>query len=121
MTAAEDRRDELEALLLRFATLVFPADTARQGAFADEVLKAADAYADAKRRPPRKPGTPSAKSPAVHYALTYSGGIVRPACRPHRHSGPVGDRKLTATVKSVTCGHCRKTPAWQQAASAGGP
>jgi hypothetical protein len=111
VTAAGDRREELEALLWREK---IPAPLVA------EVLASADAYAKAFRpaapeKPPvpRKPPVPTAGGPAaVHYA---AGARGLPACRPGDWVAVQG-WAVTVAVEFVTCGHCRKTPAWQEAA-----
>jgi hypothetical protein len=111
MSAAEDRREELEADL--WHAKVAPELVAG-------ILAKADAYAKAYRpSAPKKPAEPK-PPPAVHYGLTKRGGVVRPACRPGRQSGG-GGWQMTATADSVTCGHCRKTDAWQAASRADPP
>lgn len=100
MTAAEDRHEELEALLWRNGV---PAPLVA------EILAAAGAYAKAAARAPKKPAEPR-KPPAVHYALAGRG---HPACRPFdllsaRNWAVSGD------LKAVTCGHCRKIFARQE-------
>lgn len=47
----------------------------------------------------------------VHYAPS---GIT-PACLPHDLPAASRRRKATADLASVTCWHCRKTGAWQEA------
>lgn len=94
MTAAGDRREELEAVCWR-NNLPAP--------LVAEILTAADAYAKAFR--PRDPRPPAPrKPPAVHYMLT---GRPNPGCRPF--DPPLGKRWLVTTdLDAVTCGHCRK-------------
>ena len=103
--AAEDRREELEGLLWREG---IPAPVVA------EILASADAYAKAFRpRGPGKPPVPTAGGPsAVHYAPAGSGHA---ACRP---GDPLSARNwaVTGDAQDVNCGHCRKTPAWQEAA-----
>jgi hypothetical protein len=108
--AAGDRREELEALLWREKV---PAPLVAK------ILAGADAYAKAFRpaapeKPPvpRKPPLPTAGGPA---AVHYTAGRGRAACRP---GDPLSARgwAVSADAQAVTCGHCRKTPAWQEAA-----
>jgi hypothetical protein len=103
--AAGERREDLEALLWREKV---PAP------LVELILGAADAYAKAFRpRAPRKPPAPTAGGPsAVHYAPAGSGHA---ACQP---GGPLSSRNwaVTGDAQAVDCGHCRKTPAWQEAA-----
>jgi hypothetical protein len=119
MTAAEDRREELEAVIWRsLGKSRADLSMAWQQAHVAAVLAAADVYAKAIRpHAPRKPAAP--KPPlAVHYGLTRKGGIVRPACRPADQLSGSG-WVLTATTEAVTCGHSRKTDAWRDAARPG--
>ena len=103
MTAAGDRREELEALLWRENT---PAPLVAK------ILAGADAYAKAFRQAaPKKPPVPTAGGPAaVHYAPAGSGHA---ACRP---GDPLSARgwAVSADMQAVTCGHCRKTLAWER-------
>jgi hypothetical protein len=109
MTAAEDRREDLEALLWKRVAPAFGRSEAQ--ALVAEILAAADAYAMAGRpRPPKKPaGAPEPR--AVHYAPASSG---YPACRP---ADPLSARNwaVTADRQAVTCGHCRKVLAREPA------
>jgi hypothetical protein len=112
MTAADDRREELEALLWKRAAPAFGRQEAQ--ALVADIMTAADAYAQAARpRVPRKPPGPPAP-PAVHYAHPRGG---YPACRP---GDPLSARnwKTAGDRQAVTCGHCRKTPAWRKAGEA---
>lgn len=105
MTAAEDRREDLEALLWKHR--VPPLLVAK-------ILVAADAYAKASRpRGPKKPPEPK-KPPAVHYAAA---GSEYTACLP---SERWSSTRLVSTVdpQDVTCQRCRKTPAWREAGGA---
>lgn len=113
MTAAEERQEELEAVIRRQLTNITKRPhTANE--CTDAILKAADAYAKASRpRPPRELAEP--KLPAVHYAVPDGGN---PACRPYDFRS-ARHWKVTRDLKAVTCGHCRKTPAWLEAAKAG--
>ena len=92
MTAAEDRREELEAACWR-NNLPAP--------LVAEILTAADAYAIAFRRQPRKKPRP-AKPRSVHYALAGGG---RPACRPY-DSFSARNWPVSGDLEAVTCGHC---------------
>lgn len=114
MTAAEDRREELEAMIWRSLRKArTPLSEAWQQAHVAAVLTAADAYAAAMRpRVPRKPGEPG-KPPATHYAA----GSGHPACRPDSLFS-ARNWASTTTPNAVTCGHCRKTAAWREAGEA---
>lgn len=103
MTVADDRREELEALLWQNA---IPAPVVA------EILAAADGYARASR-PPRVPAEPG-KPPAVHYALEGRG---RPACRPHDLLAGL-NWAVSGDPQTVTCGHCRKIAGAQEAGAA---
>jgi hypothetical protein len=96
VSAAGDRREELEALLWKHA---IPAPLVA------EILAAADAYAKALRRQPR-PKSPAAtgKRHAVHYALAGGG---RPACRPY-DSFSARNWPVSGDLPAVTCGHCAR-------------
>jgi hypothetical protein len=94
MTRAQDRREELEALLWQ--------EKIPEPLIA-RILAAADAYAEAMRpRKPKQPAEPK-KPPAVHYRADN-----RAACQP---GDPLSSRTwvLTTDPEAVTCGHCRKT------------
>ena len=100
MTAAEDRREELEALLWRER---IPAPLVAK------ILVCADAYAKSSR--PREPKPPAPKKPAghrkgpaVHYALEGRG---HPACRPFDLLS-VTNWAVSGDMRDVTCGHCRR-------------
>ena len=84
MTAAGDRREDLEALLWQEK---IPAP------LVELILAAADAYAKAFRpRGPRKPPVPTAGGPAaVHYAPAGSGHA---ACQPGREWTVRGSREI---------------------------
>lgn len=115
MSAASDRREELEAFLWQH---VAPAFTGRRqgAALVAKVMDLSDACVKAVHPPrvPKPAGPPDPKKPpAVHYATTGSG---RPACRPGDWLSVQG-RAVDADPQAVTCGHCRKNPAWQEAAS----
>jgi hypothetical protein len=112
--AASDRREDLEAAIWRSlakARAELPA--AWKQAHVADILAAADAYARAFRpAAPKKPPAPTAGGPAaVHYA---PGGSGHAACRP---GDPLSARgwAVSGDVQSVTCGHCRKTPAFEAA------
>lgn len=115
MTRAEDQREELEAAVWRsLGKARAPLSPAWQQAHVAAVMEAADAYARASRRlGPRKPEL-AAREPkprAVHYAPA---GSVRKACRP---GDPLSSMNWAVTdiLGAVTCGLCRKTPAWLEA------
>ncbi len=112
MTAAEDRREELEAFLWQHVAPAF-ADRRLGAALVAKVMDLSDACVKAVR-PPRAPKSPAGpeKPPAVHYAIAPRGN---PACRPGDWLPPA-NWAVTADAQAVTCGHCRKTPAWQEAA-----
>ena len=93
MTAAENRREELEAVLHREK---IPA------VLQAKILAAADAYAKAFRRDPKPPAP--AKPRAVHFMYT---GRPRPACRPFDLMA-FNNWPVTADLEAVTCGHCRR-------------
>jgi hypothetical protein len=103
VTAAGDRRDELEAELWRL-----PGFTA---VGVDRVLARADAYAKAEARASGEPRPAPAgrKPPAAHFA----GAAGRPACQPHE-TGSSG-WQVTGDPQAVTCEHCRKRPEWREA------
>jgi copper chaperone CopZ len=120
VTAAEDRRDEVEAALWKV-----PGITA---ADVDRVLAAVEAYATVRARRAAQstaaegrtgPGPKAeSKPPAVHYAPAGD----RAACIPYDLSGLAAfGRTLATDPASVTCGHCRKTAAWREASAARGP
>ena len=92
MTAASDRREELEAVCWR-NNLPAP--------LVAEILAAAGAYAKAASRAPKKPAEPR-KPPAVHYALAGRG---RPACRPYDQFSAM-NWAVSGDLEAVTCGHC---------------
>jgi hypothetical protein len=116
MTAAEDRRAELEAVIRRQLTSITKRPhTANE--CTDAILKAADAYAKAYRKPPAPRDPREVKPPAVHYAPIDG---LRTACRPYDHFSATR-WAVTANPQAVTCGHCRKTDAWQAAGRAGDP
>jgi hypothetical protein len=105
VTSARARREELEALCWRNS---LPAPLVA------EILAAADAYVKASRpRAPKKPAEPK-KPPAVHHAVEGRG---HPACRPH---DPFSSRNwaVSGDVRDVTCGHCLKISARQEAGAA---
>lgn len=105
---AEERREELEALLWQHKA---------PPALVAKILAAADAYAKASRPPvPKKLAKPK-KPPAVHYRLPKNG---RPSCRAHAFMSTVTGWAVTPDTAAVTCEHCRKSSPWQQAAEAGG-
>jgi hypothetical protein len=109
MTAAGDRREELEAAIWRsLARAPVPLPAAWKQAHVAAVLAAADAYAKA-RRAPRTPAEVR-YVPAVHYATGPRG---HPACRPGDWVAPTG-WAVAADAQAVTCGHCRKTDAWHR-------
>lgn len=93
MSAAADRKEELEALLWRNGV---PAPLVA------EILKAAVAYAKAARRAPGKAAEP--KPPAVHHAVAGRGN---PACRPFDWHA-AANWAVSGDLKAVTCGHCRR-------------
>lgn len=105
MTAAEDRREELEALLWRESV---PAPLVAR------ILAAADVYAKAAARRasrnPAQPGPPK-KLPSVHYDARTG----RPTCRPGS-AVSAWNWHVTADPQAVTCGLCRRMPAWREAA-----
>jgi hypothetical protein len=110
LTAAEDRREDLEAVIRRQLTNITKRPhTANE--CTDAILKAADAYAKAPRAP-EKPPEPK-KPPAVHYAPLN--GYA--ACRPY-YTRSTQSWAVSADPQVVTCGTCRKTPAWREAAEA---
>ena len=90
MTAASDRREELEALCWRNSV---PAPLVA------EILAAADAYAKSYRDP--KPPA-LRKPPAVHWIQP---GTPHPACRPFDVAS-AGRWLVTTDLDAVTCGHC---------------
>jgi hypothetical protein len=92
MTAADDRKEELEAVLWRNS---LPAPLVA------EILTAADAYAKSYRDP--RPPAPR-KPPAVHWEQP---GTPHPACRPFDVAA-AGRWLVAADLDAVTCGHCRK-------------
>jgi hypothetical protein len=104
VTAAEDRREDLEAILWRLG---------HAPEIVTEVMRAARAYARAAVRDSREPKAPAAeKVPVVHLASVRG----RSACRPH--DPPAFGWKTAGAAGDVTCQHCRKTPAWRDAAGA---
>lgn len=116
MTRAEDRREELEAAVWRsLGKARAPLSPAWQQAHVASVMEAADAYAKASRRlGPRKPelAVREPKPAALHYAPPAMG---YPACRP---DNPFSARNwaVTGRPERVTCGHCLKALARQEAA-----
>lgn len=102
MTAASDRREELEAFLWREGV---PAS------LVPLVLIAADAYAKAGRpRARKKPAAPGSRR-AVHYAPE---GAKHPACQAHDFPAS-RNWALTADRLDVTCQRCPKSLRWQEA------
>ena len=108
MTAAGDKREEVEAILWR---LGLPRESV------SEVMAAALAWVKAAvndSRDPKAPGAPAV--PATHYE---AGAPPGPACLQPYDRGRVR-WATTGTPGDVTCGHCRKRPAWLEA-SGGAP
>ena len=105
MTAAEDRREELEAEIRRRVRGIPPA-------VLGAIMASADAYAKAAVRAAREPRPSVPQPPAVHLAAAGA----RSACRPH--DLPSHNWATTQDPADVTCGHCRKTPAWSDATMA---
>lgn len=114
MTAAEDRREELEALLWRkvkdpglVKEILAASDavaTARDQEF--YALGRASARREAKRERAAKSPPAEPKPPAVHYAIPGD-ARGRTACRPSDWVGN-GGWLATSDAGAVTCGHCRK-------------
>ncbi len=99
---AREEREELETRLWRYGL-----DAAQVTA----ALSDADRYAKAAVKASREPKPPAPKKPpAVHFTLPSG----RLACLPFDWAAGRG-RLATADPASVTCGHCRKTPAWADA------
>jgi hypothetical protein len=116
MTAAEDRREELEAFLWQHVAPAYQ-DRRQGAAIVKAVLDRADACVKAVRPPraPRNPADPPKpkQPPAAHYAGRRPGIS---ACRPGDWSS--SGWEITTDPQAVTCGHSRKTPAWLKAGEA---
>jgi len=106
MTAARDRREELEALLWAEG---LPAPLVAL------VLAGADAIVKASRPPARKPGKPA--RPKKPSAVHYDAGTGHPACRAHDFFTAV-NWLLTAELLDVSCQRCTKALARQEAGEA---
>ena len=116
MTAAEDRREELEAFLWQHVAPAFQ-DRRQGAAIVAAVLDRADAIVKTVRPPraPRNPADPPKpkQPPAVHFPASRG----RTQCR-HGDFSP-SNWQVTTDPQAVTCGHCRKTDAWHAAARPG--
>lgn len=124
MSAAEDRREELEALIRQRVGGAYryglvsagiqggaPLGYPQENRDTDAILAAAEACAEAgRRRAPHEPRPP--KPPAVHYDPAGSG---RPACVPG-DTAHGRDWPLSPVRRLVTCGNCRRGRAWREAA-----
>ena len=103
---ADDRRDALEALLRQRKA---------SERLVAEVMAAARAWVKAAGRESATPKAPAGrKPPAVHFAVPRATGVFA-ACREYQ---PGTRWALDDDPAEVDCGHCRKTPAWREAAGA---